>query len=242
MIIPNQNWLVPESIAAAKTAQEEMAKKVVSVGALESVKCIAGVDVSNTPFDPEQLIYAAVVVLAYPSLEVLERVDQREKQIFPYIPGLLGFREIPALVRAFEKLSIVPDLIMVDGHGISHPRGLGIASHLGVLLDRPTIGVAKSILVGKVEGELGEEPGSEAPLKWKGREIGRAVRTKRRCLPLIISAGHRIGLTNSVEWVLRCLKKRRLPEPTQWAHWEANRCRKSGDESQKSIPPNAVAK
>lgn len=142
------------------------------------------------------------------------------------MPGLLGFREAPILVQACEQLSERPELIMVDGHGVSHPRGCGVACHVGVLLDIPTIGVAKSILVGEPAGPLSEEPGSRVALTWQGKEIGACLRTKRRCAPLIISAGHRITLDTAAEWIFRCSKRHRLPEPTRNAHLAANGYRK----------------
>lgn len=145
---------------------------------------------------------------------------------FPYIPGLLGFREAPLLIEVFQKLSYHPDLLMVDGHGVSHPRGLGIASHLGVLLNIPTIGVAKSILVGAISTPLSEAPGSMAPLLWKGQEIARVIRTKKHCLPLIISAGHKISLETAVKLVMQCITQYRLPAPTRQAHLSANNARK----------------
>lgn len=219
-------FLYPKDIKEAIAMQKEIAKKVIIQDILVYPQTIAGMDVSNTPFDPESRIFGSILVLSYPDLEILETKVQQTLQTFPYIPGLLGFREAPVLVQAFEQLQKKPDLIFVDGHGISHPRGLGIASHIGVLLDIPTIGVAKSILVGTPEGILGEDVGSYVPLKWKGKEIGRLLRTKKRCAPLIISVGHKVTLQEAIKWVLSCLKKWRLPEPTRKAHLAANAYRK----------------
>ncbi|MBA2368257.1 MAG: deoxyribonuclease V [Candidatus Protochlamydia sp.] len=227
MKVSNPKWLFFDTIADAHTAQKEMAEKVSLIDEVKHpINTIAGMDVSNTPFDPEQMIFGAVVVASYPSLTILETATESIKQTFPYVPGLLGFREVPSLINAFSKLSLLPDLIMVDGHGISHPRGLGVASHLGVLLDIPTIGVAKSILVGKPASPLPEEPGSMVSLLWKGKEIGMLLRTKKRCSPLIISTGHKITLKSAVELVISCQKRHRLPEPTRYAHLAANACRK----------------
>ncbi len=223
----NEKWLFPKNIEEAKSAQKEMSQSVLLQDVITtSLTCIAGMDVSNTPFDPEETIFAAVVLLSYPSLKVIETKTQIEKQEFPYIPGLLGFREAPSLIHAYKQLALRPDLIMVDGQGISHPRGLGIASQLGVLLDIPTIGIAKSVLVGRPEKALGEEEGSMVPLLWKGTQIGAMIRTKKRCSPLIISPGHKITLKTAVEIVSNCLRKYRLPEPTRQAHLAANVCRK----------------
>ncbi len=220
-----EHWLFPPSIQDAKQIQREMAEQVVLEDQFNpSLTLIAGLDVSNNLFDPLQKVYAAAVLLSYPILAAIETGSIVEKQEFPYITGLLGFREAPALVHAVQKLSRRPDLILVDGHGVSHPRGLGIASHLGVLLDLPTIGVAKSILVGKYDN-LGDEAGSEAPLLFRGKVCAMMLRSKQRCKPLIISAGHKISLETAVRVVKSCLKGYRLPEPTRQAHLAANACR-----------------
>lgn len=226
--IPNPQWLFCENRQAAHAAQNEMAKKVTLQDEIKQpIKYIGGMDVSNTPFDPKQLIFTSAVVCSYPSLMIVQTVTKRATQTFPYIPGLLGFREVPTLIEAFNQLSLLPDVIMVDGHGISHPRGLGVASHLGVLLDIPTIGVAKSILVGEPAGALSDEVGSTVSLMWKGKEIGVLMRTKKKCSPLIISSGHKISLTTATQLVAACLKKHRLPEPTRYAHIAANDCRRN---------------
>jgi len=225
--LANPKWLFIESIPEAQSAQKEMANKVVLEDDLpKPIEYIGGLDVSNTPFDPEQRVFGAATVISYPSLSLVQTATQTNQQTFPYVPGLLGFREAPTLIEAYKQLSILPNIIMVDGHGVSHPRGLGIASHLGVLLDIPTIGVAKSILVGTPAGPLPEEVGSTIPLVWKGKEIGMMLRTKKRCLPLIVSAGHKVSLKTAIELVMSCLTKYRLPEPTRHAHLAANKARK----------------
>ncbi len=226
MDIPRE-WLFPESAEQAKKAQQVMAQRVIQEDMLHSIQSIGGMDVSNNLYDPAQMIYASTVVLSYPGLEITEQAAAAQKQKFPYIPGLLGFREAPALVEAFQKLQKKPDLLMIDGHGVSHPRGLGIASHIGVLLDIPTIGVAKSILVGHPAAPLGPEAGVQVPLMWKDRILGILLRTKVRSNPLIISAGHKISLPKAVELVKSCLRGYRLPEVTRQAHLAANACRKS---------------
>lgn len=223
-----QKWLFPETIEEAKRAQKEMAESVIREDTFNSpIEKVGGMDVSNTPFDPEEMIFASAVVLSYPSLQLIESKTQAERQKFPYIPGLLGFREAPALIRAFNQLEMGPDLLFVDGQGVSHPRGLGIASQLGVLLDIPTIGVAKSILVGRPEKALGEEEGSIEPLFFKGAQVGAMIRTKKRCSPLIISPGHKITLKTAVDLVFNTLRKYRLPEPTRQAHLIANQSRRN---------------
>ena len=225
-VTPNPRWLFCENSEEAHEAQREMAKRVILEDTINKpIEHIGGVDVSNTPFDPEEMIFGAIVVCSYPSLAIVQASTQANRQKFPYVPGLLGFREVPTLIQAYQQLSIVPDIVMVDGHGVSHPRGLGIASHLGVLLDIPTIGVAKSILVGQPAEPLSEEVGHMVPLLWRGKEIAMMIRTKKRCSPLIISAGHRVSLKTATELVMTCLKKYRLPEPTRYAHLAANQCR-----------------
>ncbi len=213
------------SIKEAKEMQNEMAAKVILEDDLATPRYIGGMDVSCNLYDPAKMIYAAVVVLDLKELKVIETATIAEKQLFPYVPGLLGFREAPALVNAFNKLKIKPDLILVDGHGISHPRGLGIASHIGVLLDIPTIGVAKSILVGEVQKDR---------LIWNGKTIGRAYQSKARANPLYISTGHRVSLPSAVKWVKHCISKYRLPEPTRQAHLAANACRRENAKELKS--------
>lgn len=222
-----REWLYPKTYEEAKNAQKEMAELVSLRDSFSSFSTIAGVDVSNIPFDPEERIFAAAVLFSHPGFELLETMVRAERQEFPYIPGLLGFREAPALVEAVSSLSTRPDLILVDGHGISHPRGLGIASHIGVLLDIPTIGVAKSILVGKSNEPLVDEVGSTTPLLYKGKEVGRLLRSKKRCNPLIISSGHKVSLDTAVAIVKEYLTTYRLPEPTRHAHLAANAYRVS---------------
>lgn len=220
-----QEWLFPPSIEKAKQIQCQIAAKVVLTDDFSLTHFIGGVDVSQSLYDSEERIYAAAVTLNKHSLQVEEEVGVCQKQTFPYIPGFLGFREAPALVEAVQKLNKRPEVLLVDGHGISHPRRLGIASHLGVLLDIPTIGVAKSLLVGRPAEELGENKGDCTSLMWKGEQIGMLLRSKARCNPLIISTGHRISLNTALEIVQECLTRYRLPEPTRQAHLAANRYR-----------------
>jgi deoxyribonuclease V len=219
--------LFPPSLKEAKAIQSALAEKVCLKDRFDPINWVGGMDQSNQRFDPKQMVYAATVVLDQKTGSVIDRGVANQSPRFPYIPGFLGFREAPVLVASFQQLSKVPQLIFVDGHGISHPRRLGIASHIGVLLDVPTIGVAKSILVGRPAGELGEEPGSLVPLIWKNEVIAMVLRTKRGARPLIISAGHRICLETAVLMVRSWLKGYRLPEPTRQAHLGANAYRKS---------------
>jgi deoxyribonuclease V len=160
---------------------------------------------------------AAIAVLSFPDLVPLETVTASAPITFPYVPGLLSFRETPLVLAALAKLSAPPDLLMIDGQGRAHPRRFGIACHVGVLTGLPAIGVGKSVLCGK-HAPLGEEPGSQEPLIHRGETIGIALRSKRRTNPLIISIGHRISLPTSVDLVQRCMRKYRLPETTRQAH------------------------
>ncbi len=220
--IISPSWLAPASLTEAASIQREMAANVINENAFSKVEYIAGMDVSNNPRDPKQLIYASAVVLDAKTLEIVETVGVSQVQTMPYVSGFLGFREAPALVQAYQQLKQKPDLIFVDGHGISHPRGLGIASHIGVLLNKPTIGVAKNILVGKPAGILPAEAGTQVPLIWRNKIIAMLVRSKLRSNPLIISLGHRINLETAVEFVKCYLRGYRLPEPTRQAHLAAN--------------------
>lgn len=184
---------------------------------------------ASTPFTPELIAgadvgfekngtvtRAAIAVLHYPSLELLEYQVARIDTVLPYIPGLLSFREYPALMAAWQKLSLRPDLVMVDGQGIAHPRRFGVASHFGLLADIPTIGVAKSRLCGE-HPPVGDAMGSYQPLMDHAEQIGVVWRSKKRCNPLYISIGHKVSLDSSVFWVEQCMKGYRLPEPTRWA-------------------------
>ncbi len=189
----------------------------------ENIGTVAGCDISYGRKSP--LFHAAVIVFAFPSLEVLETAAHSETVHFPYIPGLLTFREGPALLGAFEKMSILPDVVLFDGQGMAHPRGLGLASHLGLLLGLPSIGCGKSRLVGE-HGEPGKEKGSVAPLVHEGRTVGAVVRTRRGVKPLFVSPGHDMGLDRSVEIVLSCCRSFRVPEPVRQAHILVNRLRR----------------
>jgi deoxyribonuclease V len=177
-------------------------------------KLIGGADVG---FEQDgEITRAAMVLLTYPDLELVEYQIARIPTTMPYIPGFLSFREYPALLAAWEKLSQKPDLLFVDGHGISHPRRLGVASHFGLLVDVPTIGVAKKRLCGMFE-PLSAEPGALAPLMDKQEQLGWVWRSKARCNPLFIATGHRVSADSALAWVQRCTQGYRLPEPTRWA-------------------------
>ena len=186
------------------------------------VRYIAGADVCWARGD--EMVYAAVVVMAYPSLEVCEVRTAALPAAFPYVPGLLVFREGPALTAALRALDLEPDVLLFDGHGIAHPRGLGVAAHLGLLLDRPAVGVAKSVLVGSYS-EPAPTRGATSPLIHNGAVVGAAVRTRPGVRPVFVSPGHRIDLSSAIRLVLACCTRYRLPEPLRAAHHRANAAR-----------------
>jgi deoxyribonuclease V len=187
------------------------------------VKRIAGADVSFNKFS--ETIYTGIVVLSFPELEIIESVGIRSVAKFPYVPGLLSFRETPSLLEAWERLKAKPDVLMLDGQGMAHPRRFGFACHVGVLLDLPTIGCAKSILVGE-HGVLDPAAGSQTPLIDRGEQIGVALRTKKNVTPVYVSIGHLIDLASAVDLVLKSAPKYRQPEPTRQAHLLVNRIRR----------------
>ena len=184
---------------------------------------IAGVDLASGSVGEKAT--AAVVLLSYPEMNVVRVVPAQGKLNYPYIPGLLSFREMPLVLDAFARLEPTPDLVMVDGQGIAHPRRLGLASHLGLFLDLPTVGCAKSLLCGGHEA-IGEEPGDYAEIVDRGETIGAALRTKHSVKPIYVSVGHKISLQSAVYWVLQCCHGYRLPEPTRQAHLTAGGSRK----------------
>ena len=183
---------------------------------------VAGTDISFNKFSP--MIYAGIVVFNLPDLEVIEEVGIITETRFPYIPGLLSFRETPALLEAWEKLKREPDAVLFDGQGIAHPRRVGIASHVGLLIDRPTVGCAKSVLVGKYD-EPEPERGNWTPLIDRGETIGAALRTKSRVNPIFVSPGHKIDLEGAIALTLECDGGYRQPEPTRQAHLLVNALR-----------------
>lgn len=212
-IVRLHEWDV--TIARALEIQRSLATKIIPHDHLISPRLIAGVDVS---VNRSGVANAVAVVLNYPELEVLEISASSGNATFPYIPGLLSFREIPLTLQACEKLTLVPDLVLVDGQGIAHPRRIGLASHLGLFLNTPTIGCAKSPLYGHFELP-GNDPGDYSPIFDKdGEIIGAVVRTKSGIKPLYISIGHKIDLPSAIQWVLNCCRGYRLPEPTRQAH------------------------
>jgi deoxyribonuclease V len=192
---------------------------------ISSLRTVAGADLS---YDKgSNTVYAGVVVLSFPELELIEKAGVTMRATFPYIPGLLSFREIPAVLEAWQKLTVKPDAIIADGQGIAHPRRFGIASHLGVLLGLPTVGCGKSLLVGK-HGPLAGERGSQATLVDREEAIGVALRTREGVSPVYVSPGHRTDIPTSAELVLRSATTVRVPETTRFAHAFVNELRRAG--------------
>ncbi|PYS80244.1 MAG: deoxyribonuclease V [Acidobacteria bacterium] len=203
--------------------QKRLRERVRVVPLRKKAETIAGADISFNKFDP--VVYAGIVVLRLPSLEVIEEVGVVSETRFPYVPGLLSFRETPSVLEAWAKLKTEPDAVMFDGQGLAHPRRVGIASHVGLLINRPTLGCAKSVLVGKFE-EPGEERGAWTPLVDKGETVGAALRTKTRVQPIYVSPGHLIDLEGAIALTLQCDGGYRQPEPTRRAHLLVNALRR----------------
>ena len=210
------SWQV--STTQALEIQQRLAEQVSKRSEVTTPRFIAGVDISVGK--GEEIATGAVVILNYPELRVVETQIAQDKLWLPYIPGLLSFRESPLILAACQKLTIAPDLILVDGQGIAHPRRLGLASHLGLFLNTPTIGCAKSLLCGKHEAP-GIEPGSYTEVVDRGEIIGAALRTKLRVKPVYVSIGHKVDLQTAIHWVMNCCRGYRLPEPTRLAHLAA---------------------
>lgn len=179
----------------------------------DAIQMVCGVDASYA----KDSMFAAAAVFDYQSLALVDQAVSEQPLSFPYIPGLLSFREAPAILAALEQLSRLPDLLLVDGHGLAHPRRFGLACHLGVLLDLPAIGVGKSILVGVV-GELGDAVGSTADIVDGDEMLGVALRTRWNVRPVYLSVGHRVDLLSAIRLVLDCTRGYRLPEPCRAAH------------------------
>jgi deoxyribonuclease V len=205
---------------AAKLLQEGLAPLVSHSDAVPaSPRYVAGVDCSGSDEDGEAL--AAIVVMALPGLETVEVRTVRGRPLMPYVPGYLSFREVPLLLEGFQRLAVRPDLIICDGHGYAHPRRFGLACHLGLVLDCPAIGCAKSLLVGRYEG-LSVHAGSTAAVVHRGEPIGVALRTQAGRTPVFVSVGHRVDIAAAVKWVMATTGRYRLPEPGRLAHLAAS--------------------
>lgn len=212
------------SIQEAKKIQEKL-RSSIRLERLSAPRIIAGVDVSCNRFDP--ILYAGIVVVSFPDLRILETAFAKQKGTFPYVPGYLSFREIPVVLEAFKKMKTQPDVLCVDGQGVAHPRSLGIATHLGLVLDIPSVGFAKSILYGRGPEPKSEVTSFEYLLDPRTNErIGAQVRTKSNTKPMIISPGHRVTVDDAIELALATTRGYRVPEPTRRAHQEVNAFRR----------------
>lgn len=203
------------SVEEAIALQTQLRSNLILHNQLEEIQWVAGVDVGFE--EGGTVTRAAVAVLSFPALQLHEQAIARRPTHFPYVPGLLSFREIPAVLDAIEQLQIIPDLLLCDGQGTAHPRRFGIACHLGWLTDLPAIGVAKSLLVG-THADLPDSKGAWQPLVHRSETIGAVLRTRQGTKPLYISPGHRIDVETAIDYVLRCTTKYRLPETTRLAH------------------------
>jgi len=213
------NWNV--SYDRARELQNELVAKLIlhDEDLPDKIKTIAGADISYSR--NSNIFFAVVIILDFPTMEIIEQASFSEKVDFPYIPGLLTFREGPVLLKAFRKLSFPPDVIIFDGHGISHPRGVGLASHMGLFLNIPSIGCAKTKLVGSYD-EAGSEPGDYSTLVYNDEIRGVVLRTKKNVKPVFVSQGHKIGLEKAIDITLSSCRGYRLPEPTRKAHLAVN--------------------
>ncbi|MEQ8960641.1 MAG: deoxyribonuclease V [Coleofasciculus sp. C2-GNP5-27] len=211
-IYQRHSWTL--TVEEATAIQNQLSREIITSDQLGEVKYVAGVDVGFE--DNYAISRAAVAVLSFPELQLIEQAIARRPTTFPYIPGFLSFREVPVVLDALSQIKITPDLILCDGQGIAHPRRFGLACHLGLLITVPTIGVAKSRLIGQHE-ELPPEKGNWQPLRHRGEVIGAVVRSRTEVKPLYVSPGHRISLPTAIDYVLRCTPKYRLPETTRWA-------------------------
>ena len=205
-------------IDQAKELQRHLASQISPIVSVDTLKFVGGVDISAP--DSNGVARGAAVVLSYPDLQLAETSIVEDTVHFPYVPGLLSFRESPLVIKALEGLNIEPDIILIDGQGIAHPRRFGIACHVGLLVDVPTIGCAKSRLWG-THSTPSEERGAYAELYDNDGVIGIVLRTKPRTNPIYVSIGHKMDLTTAVQWTFNCCRGYRIPEPTRYAHLAA---------------------
>jgi deoxyribonuclease V len=223
MEIPNIHpW--PGDQNEAVDIQHRLQERILITGSLDNIKLIAGVE---TAFDhTSNMLFSAVCLFTWPGMEEYERATAAAQARFPYIRGLHAFREGPVILRAFSHLNPSPDLIMFAGHGLAHPRRIGLASHLGLILDIPSLGCARKKLVGQHD-ELDQNKGASAPLIVDNDEVGRVYRTRDKVKPVFISPGHRCGLEEAVRVVVGCVGDYRIPEPMRAAHRLANRLKRN---------------
>jgi deoxyribonuclease V len=214
-------WDLSPSEAVA--VQKKLRDRVVLRPLPADARLVAGADVSFDKYS--EVIHAGFVVLRLPDLEIVETVGVTTRTRFPYVPGLLSFRETPALIEAWERVSVRPDVVVLDGQGLAHPRRFGIACHVGLLFDLPAVGFAKTLFVGKYE-EPDERAGSASPLVDRGETVGAVVRTKDRTNPIFVSPGHLADAESATALALRTTTRYRIPEPTRLAHLFVNAVRR----------------
>ncbi|ALM47718.1 endonuclease V [Flavobacterium psychrophilum] len=207
------------SLTEATEIQNQLRNSVSLITENKHITTIAGGDISHNK--DADIVYAGIVVLSYPQMQLLSYSLVVSKTIFPYVPGYLGFREVPSLLEAWQQLPQKPDLMILDGQGVTHPRRMGIASHFGVLANHPSIGCAKNMLYGNYR-PLGLEKFSTSPIISQEEHMGYAVRTKDNVKPVYISPGHKVSVTDSLELIKPCILKHRIPEPTRLAHEKVN--------------------
>jgi deoxyribonuclease V len=210
-------------ISEATRIQNELRARIDIAERELKITTIGGADISLNLYSTT--IYAGIILLSFPQLKPIACSLIKAETSFPYIPGFLAFREVPALLQVWEQMPVKPDVLVVDGHGIAHPRRMGIAAHFGALTGQPSMGCAKNILFGKYE-EPGMQPGAVTPIYDKQEQIGHAFRSKAKVAPVYISPGHLLGMQNSLEIIRKCTGKYRIPEPTRLAHEVVNRFRK----------------
>lgn len=214
-----ENLKIPE----ATQLQRELREKLDTEERPLHIQTIGGADISLNLYSTT--IYAGIILLSFPELKPVAYSLVKAETRFPYVPGYLAFREVPALLKVWDQMPLKPDVLVVDGHGISHPRRLGIAAHFGTLTNQTSMGCAKKILFGKYT-EPGSEAGSSSPVMDKEEQIGYAFRSKARVTPVYVSPGHGMGLNNTLEVIKQCTGKYRIPEPTRLAHELVNQFRK----------------
>jgi deoxyribonuclease V len=208
--------------AQAIAYQHELRRQIDIAPLHEPIGIIGGADISFNKYS--EVVYAGIVLFNYPELKIIGQATAISKTKFPYISGLLAFREVPALLEAWDKLTVKPDLMALDGQGIAHERRTGIATHFGLITNTPALGSAKSRLTGRYD-EPGNHPFDQSPMYDKGEVIGIALRSKKNCKPIYISPGHRISMEQSVEVIKNCIRGYRIPEPTRQAHLLVNKIR-----------------
>jgi deoxyribonuclease V len=217
-------WVV--STQQALEIQRHLRHEIKLMPLPDSIEYVAGIDVSYSRIT--RTLWGGVVVFAYRGLVRIEEKWAKDQSLFPYVPGLLSFREIPVLLRALKQIRTLPDVILCDGQGIAHPRGVGIASHLGLVLDTPTVGCAKSRLVGEFRA-VGEKKGNFASLRYEGRVVGAVLRTRAGAKPIFVSPGFKITLQEAISITLNCTTKYRIPEPVRSAHLFVNELRREAE-------------